>query len=229
MSDLILCAKASTAKQPNSERFSGTLPAHSHHRLSVFSGIPTWPHPSSFQGPKVSSEQSCSPAGSLPTTEAGGVMDDNLVSTRMPRFCRGRPEGPGEQSPWLKPWVRWFYSCIRPEGPGGSVGRFTRAMGTLSGDNTGIARSCLVGPQFVDPGPASLRSALDWGSYPVMSALAVERVRTVATISRDLSGRILSYRGKPMAKAMGSVLTARWAVRWLAFVVMDAIETFTEE
>ena len=56
MSDLILCAKASTAKQPKSERFSGTLPAHSHHRLSVFSGIPTWPHPSSFQGPKVSSE-----------------------------------------------------------------------------------------------------------------------------------------------------------------------------
>ena len=30
-----------------------------------------------------------------------------------------------------------------------------------------------------------------------------------------------------MAKAMGFVLTARWAVRWLAFVVMDAIETFT--
>ena len=59
MSDLTLCAKASTAKQPKSERFSGTLPAHSHHRLSVFSGIPTWPHPSSFQGfqgPKVSSE-----------------------------------------------------------------------------------------------------------------------------------------------------------------------------
>ena len=27
-----------------------------------------------------------------------------------------------------------------------------------------------------------------------------------------------------MAKAMGFVLTARWAVRWLAFVVMDAIE-----
>ena len=26
MSDLILCAKASTAKQPKSERFSGTLP-----------------------------------------------------------------------------------------------------------------------------------------------------------------------------------------------------------
>ena len=30
-----------------------------------------------------------------------------------------------------------------------------------------------------------------------------------------------------MAKAMGFVLTARWAVRWLAFVVMNAIETFT--
>ena len=55
MSDLTLCAKASTAKQPKSERFTGTLPAHSHHRLSVFSGIPTWPHSSSFQGPKVSS------------------------------------------------------------------------------------------------------------------------------------------------------------------------------
>ena len=28
-------------------------------------------------------------------------------------------------------------------------------------------------PQFVDPGPASPHSALDWGSYPVMSAPAI--------------------------------------------------------
>ena len=92
MSDLILCAKASTAKQPNSDRFSGTLPARSHHRLTVFSGISTWPHNSRFPGPKVSSEtsaivplafKSVSPP-ILPGTRPSATAREGRVSECLP-------------------------------------------------------------------------------------------------------------------------------------------------